>query len=278
MVNLIDTVPGRVTVKRDKTVRINGVAIARAAIAQETQNHTAASPAQAWSDAAQALAIRELLLQEARRLGLEAVSETDGEGRRETEEEALIRTLVAHAVTVPEPTDEECRRVFEASPQPFRTPALYEVRHILLPLPKDVDKEAVTAQAHDLMAQMKAVPGCFPALARAHSKCPSKEFGGSLGQIGPGQTVPEFEAALAALPTGLIGEALIESRYGLHIVRLDRRIEGRALPFEMVRTQIAAWLSQRVYQTAIRQYISLLAGRAEVEGVDLAASSSPLLQ
>jgi peptidyl-prolyl cis-trans isomerase C len=33
-----------------------------------------------------------------------------------------------------------------------------------------------------------------------------------------------------------------------------------------------------VEEKALRQYVSLLAGRAEIEGVNLAASASPLVQ
>lgn len=278
MVNILDKVPGRVTVKRTQKVRVNGTTIGRSAIAQEAQNHAAASPAEAWRDAARALAVRELLLQEGRRLGLAVEAQSDGEGRRETNDEALIRTLIEHEVSVPEPTDAECLRVFQANASRFRTPALYEVRHILLPSPKGGDKEAVRSLARDLIAQLQEKPECFADLSRLHSACPSKEIGGSLGQIGPGQTVPEFENALTSLPVGEIASVPVESRYGVHIVQVERRIDGQTLPFEAVRPNIAAWLSQRVFQTAVRQYISLLAGRAEIEGVDLDAAPSPLLQ
>lgn len=278
MVSLIDKVPGRVTVKRSQTVRVNGTTIGRAAIAQEVQNHSAPTPAEAWRDAARALAIRELLLQEGRRLGLAVEAQSDGEGRRETHDEALIRTLVEHEVKVPEPTEAECRRVFEAHAARFRTPPLFEVRHILLPLPKGADKAAVKARAIELISELQEAPQRFADLARLHSACPSKEVGGSLGQIGPDQTVPEFERALPTLPVGEVGPAPVESRYGFHVVHVERRVDGRALPFEMARAEIAAWLSQRVYQTAVRQYISLLAGRADIEGVEIASSPSPLLQ
>jgi peptidyl-prolyl cis-trans isomerase C len=45
-----------------------------------------------------------------------------------------------------------------------------------------------------------------------------------------------------------------------------------------VRERIAEWLSEKVRRTAIAQYLSLLAGRAAIEGVDIAASPSPLVQ
>ena len=163
-------------------------------------------------------------------------------------------------------------------PARFRTATLYELRHILLPVRAEAERAEAAATARGLIADLTAAPERFAALALDHSVCPSREVGGSLGQVGPGQTVPEFEAALLRLPVGRVAEAPVESRYGLHVVCVDRRIDGRPLPFEVARAEIAAWLSQRVYQTAIRQYISLLAGRAQIEGVEIAAAASPLLQ
>ena len=49
-------------------VSVNGVAIARDAIAREMQHHPAPKPIAAWQQAARALVIRELLLQQARHL------------------------------------------------------------------------------------------------------------------------------------------------------------------------------------------------------------------
>jgi peptidyl-prolyl cis-trans isomerase C len=265
---------------KPKTVSVNGVAIARAAIARETQNHPAAKPIEAWQAAARALVVRELLLQEARRLGMTPDPATDDEGRRETEEEALVRGLVEREVKTPEAETEACRRYFAFNRERFRTPDLFEVRHILLAAaPQDArGRVEAAARAQALIAEIRKEPGSFAALAAAVSACPSGTTGGSLGQIGPGQTVAEFEAALGALPVGEVAPEPVETRYGFHIVHVNRRIQGRELPFEIVQPRIAAWLGDRVRHAAIRQYIGILAGRAEIAGIDLAAHASPLVQ
>ena len=77
-----------VNVPKPKAVTVNNTEISRAEIARETQNHPSRSPIEAWKAAARALAIRELLLQEARRLNIVAQPMADDEGRRETEEES----------------------------------------------------------------------------------------------------------------------------------------------------------------------------------------------
>jgi peptidyl-prolyl cis-trans isomerase C len=110
------------------------------------------------------------------------------------------------------------------------------------------------------------------------SNCPSGQHGGNLGQIGRGDTVPEFEAALFRLgPTGLLAE-LVKTRYGFHIVSVDHRLPGRKLPFDAVRATIERRLRSAVEERALRQYVSILAGQAEVKGAMLNGASSPLVQ
>src|SRR4029079_8795775 len=85
------------------TVSVNGVAIARDAIQREMQHHPAEKPIAAWQQAARALVVRELLLQRARHLALTPEPMSDEAGRRETDDEALMRAVVEREVTVPTP-------------------------------------------------------------------------------------------------------------------------------------------------------------------------------
>ena len=48
--------------------------------------------------------------------------------------------------------------------------------------------------------------------------------------------------------------------------------------FESVRGAVAMALRQQAYVTALRQYLSLLAGQAQLEGVELDAAETPLVQ
>jgi peptidyl-prolyl cis-trans isomerase C len=107
-----------------------------------------------------------------------------------------------------------------------------------------------------------------------HSAYSSASQGGNLGQITAGQTTPEFERALLALEPGSIGPEPIATRYGFHIVRLDRRHEGRALPFELVAERIAAYLQDCVQRRALAQYVARLASAARIDGIDLAGTEA----
>ncbi len=125
-------------------------------------------------------------------------------------------------------------------------------------------RAAARGSATALLGELRQRPQSFAAAAALHSACPSSQQGGNLGQIGPGQTVAEFEAALRRMVPGLVHEEPVETRYGFHVVRLDRRI--------------AEYLDEAVHRRALQQYVSILAGRAQVTGVDLGAANGPLVQ
>ncbi len=262
--------------ERPIPVRVNGVTIPRDVIAREVQHHPAPKPIAAWQSATRALVVRELLLQEARRLGIAAKPLTDADGRRETDDEALIRSVVDQQVLTPVPDEETCRRYYGQNTRRFRSPDIFEASHILLAARKDdvAAYEVAGQRARELLLELTRQPDRFGALATLHSDCPSKAVGGNLGQIAPGQTTPEFEDALGHLPVGAFSDPPVASRYGFHVIRLDRKIEGRQLPFEMVADRIAAYLGDHVRRRAIAQYIAKLASEAVVEGVELAGKDS----
>lgn len=267
-------------VGRPVPVSVNGRMIASADIARETQHHASADPDEAWEGAARALAIRELLRQEAERLAIDAAPIEDDEGRRETVDEARLRALLEREVVVPRADEATCRRYYVSNRGHFRSPDLFEVAHILLPAaPGDTTaRDAARRAAQALIAELRERPNVFASLCASHSACPSREQGGNLGQIGPGQTVAEFELALSRMAPGAVHGEPVETRYGLHVVRLDRRIDGRELPFELVRQRIADYLDESVERRALQQYVAVLASRAVVAGVDLGAQHGLLVQ
>lgn len=257
-------------------VSVNGVAIARDLIAREVQHHPSRTPAEAWKAAARALAVRELLLQEARRLEISAAAVADGEGRRETDDEAAIRALIAREVRTPAADLATCRRYYEQNRKRFRSADIYQAAHILFAASKaDAPRYArARADAEAVLAILSEHPERFAELAKAHSACPSAAQGGNLGQITAGQTTPEFEQALFALVPGTIAPQPVATRYGLHIVRLDRKLEGRELPFELVADRIAEYLQERVRRRALAQYIARLAAAACINGVELESAEA----
>jgi peptidyl-prolyl cis-trans isomerase C len=261
-------------------VSVNGSLILHEAISQEAQNHPALSPVAAWTAAARALVLRELLLQRAAALGVVAEPDIDAQGRRETEDEALLRAVIDHDVRLPEADEATCRRYYDRNPDRFRSAEIMEVSHILIAArPHEKTEYQIAAQtAGDLLTAITSGRAAFSDIARHHSQCPSRLNGGSLGQITVGDTVAEFEDALLKLAPGELCAMPVATRYGFHIIRLDRRIASSIVPFDVVSDQIAGYLVDRVRRHALAQYAQVLVARADVRGIDLPAAAGPLMQ
>lgn len=221
------------------------------------------------AEAARRLAIRELLRQRAKALGIETQDRLD----------EAIDELLERDVPVPEADDAACRRYFESNRERFRSPEQIEMRHILLAAPPD-DAEGRTAardKAEELVEALWENPERFGELAAEHSRCPSADNGGRLGVVGRGQTVPELENVVLRLPIGL-AERPIETRYGFHVVQILSRAGGEPLDYDDVRLMITDYLHERSWRRAVSHYLQVLIADAEISGIDLEADNSPLMQ
>ena len=110
--------------------------------------------------------------------------------------------------------------------------------------------------------------------------------GGGLQHRGDGQADPGRQhdgrqhapAKLLDQPEVGVLPRLVHSRFGLHVVEVLAREPGTQPAFEAVRSAVAQALRQQAFATALRQYLQLLAGQAQVQGVDLESAATPLVQ
>lgn len=280
------------------SIIVNGTEIPESAIDQEVQYHPAPSLDAARTAAAQALVIRHLLLEEAGRLGLfpsaanddtdpahaiTAATDDDDEAltvEAAEQEDNAIQALLSREIEVPEPDEVSCRRYFEQNRAKFRSASLFEAAHILFPAAaSDAGvREAARLKAEETITLLQQNPDRFAELAMERSACPSAADGGHLGQISHGQTVPEFETFLEQTPAGTLCPVAVPTRFGYHVLRVDRRIDGREVDFPMVQERIADYLRQASWQRAAHQYIQILVGRAKIDGIIMEGASSPLVQ
>lgn len=248
-------------------ISVNGVAIEQDAIGREMQHHPAENRDDAERQAATALVVRELLVQRTRQREIAGASEDE-----------RIANLVEQEVRIPEPTYEEIARYYRRNTLRFMTSPLYEAAHIFFPARRDDEtaRAEAKANAEALLAELERNPRRFGELAKAHSACSSKEQGGSLGQVTKGDTNPELERAMTAMDVGTV--RVVESRHGLHVLRLDRRVAAKQLPLEQAKPWIENRLRTASKRRAVSQYLQLLAAGASIEGIELAAADSPLVQ
>jgi peptidyl-prolyl cis-trans isomerase C len=255
-------------------VIVNGETIPSAVIAAEAQNHSApkAKPGIAWRKAAQALMIRALLLQEARALGLRPDPLELEPGRFESDDEALIRALLDAVLVIPPVTEVGIAAEWARDPSRFRSAPLWDVSHILCACdPRDsLAREQAERRARALRARLGADAKGFAALAAQESDCGSKASGGHLGQLGPGDTLPAFEAAIRGLDEGAMTDDPVLTQHGWHVIRLNAVAAGQVLPYETLRPKIAEALEKAAWARASRDYIAALAARGRITGASLA--------
>lgn len=246
-------------------ITVNGIDIDDALIEQELPHHQqAANP---LKQSVHEVVLRTVLLQEAERLAV------PGE-----DDDARIEALLAREVKVPQADHEACLTYYSKHPRRFTRGELVEARHILFQVTPSVPLALVRETAEAVLAALKAEPARFGELAAQYSNCSSGALGGSLGQLARGACVPEFDEVLFRLGAGELAGKLVETRFGLHIVEVVRRIEGVLLPFDAVRAQIADYLTTAAWQRGVHQYLQILVGRAQIEGIVLEGSQSPLVQ
>jgi peptidyl-prolyl cis-trans isomerase C len=257
---------------------VNGATVPEDAIAREMA--LLADVPDPEAAARRTLAIRELMLQRAGELGLlEGGLPRDRVvfAGREQEDDVIAQVLESEVAT-PKPSPDECRRYYDTHPERFTSGDLVEARHILFAIMPGTPVMALREHAERVLAELKATPDQFTARAQELSNCPSGQQGGNLGQFGRGEMVPEFDQTVFGTPATGVLPTLAATRYGFHIIAVERRIPGKRLPFETVTDRVAEYLAARVEERALKQYVEVLAGRAEIAGTDLAGAASPLVQ
>lgn len=246
-------------------ISVNGVEITDQAVEQELPHHK--QSANPLKQSVHELVLRTVLLQEADRLAIAA-----------EDDDSRIEALFAQEIRVPDADEATCQTFYRNQPQLFTNGELVEARHILFQVTPTVPLELLRETGEAVLAELRVNPDRFAELAKEYSNCPSGAVGGNLGQLGRDQTVKEFEGLVFRLAEGELADRLLETRFGLHIVQVMRRVQGKLLPFEAVKSQIAENLARQSWQRAVHQYLQILVGRADIQGITLDGADTPLVQ
>lgn len=205
------------------------------------------------------------------------------EGLLSEEASSAVEALLDQSLSIPEPLEEACRRHHTAHQATYSTGERVNVRHILFAVTQGVDVVALRNRAETTLLDVRCHDGksaddVFAKSARTLSNCPSGADGGALNWLTAKDCAPEFAKELFGHAEVGVLPRLVHSRFGLHVVEVLAREPGIAQSFESVRGAVAMSLRQKTYVTALRQYLQWLAGQADLVGVDLDASDTPLVQ
>ncbi|MFO1414577.1 MAG: peptidylprolyl isomerase [Burkholderiales bacterium] len=228
-------------------------------------------------------ACTELLRQAAQAAGLLARSDLPAsDGIISEAATAAIERHIEDVLRVPEPSEADCRRHFVARSAAFRVGDRVRLRHILFAVTPGVDVAALRKRAEATLLDVRCRgigdADAFAEAARTLSNCPSGAEGGDLGWLAPDDCAPEFaKEVFGAAEVGVLPR-LVHSRFGLHVVEVLEREAGTLPAFETVADRVRRDLARQGYVNAMRQYLQVLAGEARIEGLDLSAAASPLVQ
>ena len=136
-------------------------------------------------------------------------------------------------------------------------------RHILLRASPQVSQAASLQRLAEIRRQIEAGTLTFEQAARDNSEDGSAAQGGDLGWTSPGAFVPEFEAAMNALPVGGISEPFL-SRFGAHLVQVMER-RNATLDLKQQREQARNVLREQRFEEAYKDWSSELRARVYVE-------------
>lgn len=248
---------------KNEAISVNTVVIPEDKILSEMQYHPGSSQRDSMIKACEALIISEVLKQRANEIEIE------------TDDDSFVDKVLQEELHTQTATDDECRRYYDNNLSKFTSSPIMEVSHILLAAsPEDaLGRIEAEDKAKAILEILKSDDSEFVNLASNYSQCPSAKTSGQLGQISRGQTVKEFENIIFAHGEGLI-EKPIESRYGYHVVKINRRIDGKQLDYPHVSKKIFAYLNEQSRRKAIVHYLNSLIDKAEISGFNFGATES----
>jgi peptidyl-prolyl cis-trans isomerase C len=185
------------------------------------------------------------------------------------EQLATRQFLESKTEGIADATEAEAQEFYDSNPDRFNKPESISASHILIKTGEtdtDEAKAEKKAQLEKIRADIISGTNTFEAAATAHSDCPSKAQGGSLGTFGKGQMVPEFEVAAFTQEIGEVGD-VVETQFGYHIIKVSERSEAGVVEFEEVKEQIITFLSGQKKQEAVTAFIQSLRDSATIEVV-----------
>ncbi len=154
--------------------------------------------------------------------------------------EYVVLTLdaVAKNETV---SEEAVNAYFSAHQDEFSQPEERKASHILISLAADAsgdEKRSAREKAENLLEQVKHDPERFAEIASEHSNDPgSASLGGDLGFFGRGVMVKAFEDKIFSMQLNEVSD-IVETNFGLHVIKLTDIKEAKHQNLEVVREQI----------------------------------------
>ncbi|MBM4122581.1 MAG: hypothetical protein FJ249_08315 [Nitrospira sp.] len=204
------------------------------------------------------LITRELLLQEARKLGLDQSPGIRERLERYKEQLALDELMQATVRTPVDISKEEQESYFTAHSAKLLSAEQVHAAQILVP---------TLAQAKDLKRQLDEGADFAKLAQRFSIDQATRQRGGDLGPYRRGAAGPEVEAALLTLKPGMVSEP-IETQAGVHLVKLISRDPGNVSNPYAARERLRQELHAEKQRKRFEEFLSKLRATATIRMAD----------
>ena len=136
------------------------------------------------------------------------------------------------------------------------------VRHILIKVNEIVSESEAKARIDRIRDRIET-GAKFEEQAKLNSEDATSAKGGDLGWISPGDTVPDFEAAMNKLKIGEVSQP-VRTQFGWHLIQVSER-RTQDITAERKREQARLALRQRKSDEAFQDWLRQMRDRAYVE-------------
>lgn len=171
----------------------------------------------------------------------------------------LIEQVTSNDLQV---TDAEVDSFYSENVDKFKQPEMVTARHILIAVKEGDDKDAQKAKAEAIRERLVAGED-FAEVAKAETDDPGSKATGGLYTFPRGQMVQAFEEAAFTQDIGAVGP-LVETQFGYHIIKVEKREAARDVPLTEVRSNVVAYLRSRKAPNALQEYLATLRTNAQV--------------
>jgi len=193
-------------------------------------------------------------------------------------EQVKAEYVVFNASTVEsqvEVTDAEVADFYNKNLKNYTTAEQRSASHILITMSRDADaatQAAAKKKAEAVLAEVRANPDNFAAIAKANSQDPgSAQSGGDLGVVEKGLFVKSVEDSIYALKQGETS-GLVQSEFGWHIIKLNSIKPSSQRSLDDAKADIAAELKKQKMSTKYTE----LAGVFSETAYDQSESLKPV--
>ena len=167
------------------------------------------------------------------------------------------------------------KKYYRVNQKEFWSPGKVHARHILFimdeelsPLDRQLKKDKAKMVLEEIRKGKK-----FEEMAKLHSEDISASSGGDLGFLEKGKMVPEFENAAFSLRKGEVSD-IVQTPFGLHIIKVEEVVPGNTKPFEDVKGQIEKVLRREKGAKDFNKWMAELKAETFVEKLMFKGSSA----